>query len=408
MKKSFVTTVLATTITISPFVCGSTNQVLAEEKGTNKTDNFPVSSVEQSKIQIPDQQFKNEILNQLTRLLGRQATNNDLVQSNLDLVQTLWLKGDIKSLEGLQYLRNMKELSLKYMDSVDSLSYLKHLNKLTHFGMVHTVVHDKKSLSVLNHLVYLKNIFIDHAGDVNELGDLDHLPNLESIHISSSFLDKNPSLTDSIHLKELSLRDTEIQHYSHYSQFTQLEEVNLDGNQLIEVPDFSANPNLTALRLQDNQIKDISNLKYLSNLKSMVINLDRNLITENDPIFNDFNFLSSYRYNFIPDHDAQFKISVLEDIVLSKGESILIPLKWMIHEKGKSIEITDDLIPKVFNKAQLHFIDSHNMNLSLNNNNITVHKDNDCIEIKAQQVGTTKIEVSYGKVKYMFHVHVNK
>ena len=46
------------------------------------------------------------------------------MQSNLDLIQILaWLKGDIKSLEGLQYLRNMKELSLKYMDSVDSLSY---------------------------------------------------------------------------------------------------------------------------------------------------------------------------------------------------------------------------------------------------------------------------------------------
>ena len=140
----------------------------------------------------------------------------------------------------------------------------------------------------------------------------------------------------------------------------------------------------------------------------MVINLDQNLITENDPIFNDFNFLSSYRYNFIPNRDAQFKLSLLEDIMLPEGESIVIPLKWMIHEKGKSIEITDDLIPKVFNKAQLHFIDSYNMNLSLNNNNITVHKDNYCIEIKAQQVGTTKIEVSYGNVKYMFHVRVNK
>ncbi|OUA91624.1 leucine-rich repeat domain-containing protein [Bacillus thuringiensis] len=408
MKKSFVTTVLATTITISPFVCSSTNQVLAEEKGTNKTENFPVSSVEQSKIQIPDQQLKNEILNQLTELLGRKATSNDLVQVNLDLIQSLWLKGDIKSLEGLQYVRNMKELTLKYMDSVDSLSYLKPLNKLTHFGMVHTVVHDKKSLSILNHLLDLKSIFIDHAGDVNELGDLNHLPSLESIHISSSFLDKNPSLTDSIHLKELSLRDTEIQHYSHYSQFTQLEEVNLDGNQLIEVPDFSSNPNLKALRLQDNQISDISNLKYLSNIRSMVINLDQNLITENDPIFNEFNFLSSYRYNFIPDRDAQFKLSLLEDIVLSKGENIRFPLKWMIHEKGQSIEITDDLIPKVFNKAQLHFIDSRNMNLSVNSNTITVHTDNDCIEIKAQQVGTTKIEVSYGNVKYMFHVRVNK
>ncbi|QWH64160.1 leucine-rich repeat domain-containing protein (plasmid) [Bacillus mycoides] len=408
MKKSFVTTLVAATITISPFVCSTTNQVVAEEKMKNKTENYPVSSVEKSKIQMPDQQLKNEILNQLTGLLGRQATNNDLVQSNLDLIQTLWLKGDIKSLEGLQYLRNMKELSLKYMDSVDSLSYLKHLNKLTHFGMVHTVVHDKKSLSVLNHLVDLKSIFIDHAGDVNELGDLDYLPNLESIHISSSLLDKNPGLTNSLHLKDLSLRDTDIQHYSHYSQFTQLEEVNLDGNQLIEVPDFSANPNLTALRLQDNQIKNISNLKYLSNIRSMVINLDQNLITENDPIFNDFNFLSSYRYNFIPNRDAQFKLSLLEDIMLPEGESIVIPLKWMIHEKGKSIEITDDLIPKVFNKAQLHFIDSYNMNLSLNNNNITVHKDNYCIEIKAQQVGTTKIEVSYGNVKYMFHVRVNK
>ncbi|EOP79323.1 hypothetical protein IGM_06302 [Bacillus cereus HuB4-4] len=408
MKKSFVTTVVVATITISPFACSTTNQILAEEKMKNNNENFPISSVEKSKIQIPDQQLKNEILNQLTRLLGRQATNNDLVQSNLDLIQTLWLKGDIKSLEGLQYLRNMKELSLKYMDSVDSLSYLKHLNKLTHFGMVHTVVHDKKSLSVLNHLVYLKNIFIDHAGDVNELGDLDHLPNLESIHISSSFLDNNPGLTNSLQLKDLSLRDTEIQHYSHYSQFTQLEEVNLDGNHLIEVPDFSANPNLTTLRLQDNQIKDISNLKYLSNIKSMVINLDQNLITENDPIFNDFNFLSSYRYNFIPNRDAQFKLSLLEDIMLSEGESILIPLKWMIHEKEQSIEITDDLIPKVFNKAQLHFIDSHNMNLSLNNNNITVHKGNDCIEIKAEQVGTTKIKVSYGNATYMLHVRVNK
>ncbi|QWH75383.1 hypothetical protein EXW59_00290 (plasmid) [Bacillus mycoides] len=408
MKKSFVTTLVAATITISPFACSTTNQVVAEEKMKNKTENYPVSSVEKSKIQIPDQQLKNEILNQLTGLLGRQATNNDLVQSNLDLIQTLWLKGDIKSLEGLQYLRNMKELSLKYMDSVDSLSYLKHLNKLTHFGMVHTVVHDKKSLSILNHLVDLKSIFIDHAGDVNELGNLDHLPNLESIHISSSFIDKNPGLTASIHLKELSLRDTDIQHYSHYSQFTQLEEVNLDGNQLKEVPDFSSNLNLTALRLQDNHIEDISNLKHLSNIRSMVINLDQNLITENNPIFNDFNFLSSYRYNFIPNRDAQFKLSLSEDIMLPEGESILIPLKWMIHERGESIEITKDLIPKVFNKAQLHFIDSHNMNMSLNNNNITVHKDNYFIEIKAQQVGITKIEVSYGNVKYMFNIHVNK
>ncbi|QWH75991.1 hypothetical protein EXW59_04120 (plasmid) [Bacillus mycoides] len=408
MKKSFVTTVVAATITISPFACSTTNQVVAEEKMKNKTENYPVSSVEESKIQIPDQQFKNEILNQLTGLLGRQATNNDLVQANLDLIQTLWLKGDIKSLEGLQHVRNIKELTLKYMDKVDSLSYLKYLNKLTHFGMVHTVVHDKKSLSVLNHLVDLKSIFIDHAGDVNELGNLDHLPNLESIHISSSFIDKNPSLTASIHLKELSLRDTDIQHYSHYSQFTQLEEVNLDGNQLKEVPDFSSNLNLTALRLQDNHIEDISNLKHLSNIRSMVINLDQNLITENNPIFNDFNFLSSYRYNFLSNRDSQFKLSLSEDIMLSKGESILIPLKWMIHERGESIEITEDLIPKVFNQAQLHFIDSHNMNMSVNNNYITVHKYNNCIEIKAQQVGTTKVEVSYGKVKYMFHVHVNK
>ncbi|QWH75417.1 hypothetical protein EXW59_00515 (plasmid) [Bacillus mycoides] len=70
MKKSVVTIVVAATITVSPFVWSSTNQVLAEEKGTNKTVTSPLSSVEKSKIQIPDQQFKNEISNQLTELLG--------------------------------------------------------------------------------------------------------------------------------------------------------------------------------------------------------------------------------------------------------------------------------------------------------------------------------------------------
>lgn len=210
---------------------------------------------------FPDESLAGVIAHELDKKIGDSVTTEELHSITLlELDLDCEDYHGIKSIEGVQYLVNLRELVLA-CEEIPSLLPLADLPNLEFLGMMGCIFNRGLDLSPLARLTSLRRLILDR----NELRNED-----------ISFL------KDLVNLKMLSLRDNQLSDLSPLAELTSLEYLVLHrGN----ISDISPLKNLTELReldLGDNNISDISSLRGLTNL--MILHLDDNRAGDLSPL----------------------------------------------------------------------------------------------------------------------------
>ena len=167
---------------------------------------------------------------------------------------------DLSPLAGLIKLRN---ISLRFNQSLSDISPLKGLTNLTYLSFTEGQVSD---LSPLAGLINLK--YIDAWGNpVSDLSSLAGLTKLESLTITKGHISDLTPLAGLTGLKALNLSRNGISDISVLARLTELNRIDLSHNEISDLSPFAGLANLKWLRLFGNEISDVSPLAGLTNLK---------------------------------------------------------------------------------------------------------------------------------------------
>ncbi|EAH3791641.1 LPXTG cell wall anchor domain-containing protein [Listeria monocytogenes] len=170
------------------------------------------------------------------------------------------LKG-IQSIEGLQYINNLNNLSL-VGNQIINISSLSGLTNLEFLNLSSNQISDISELSELSKLRYL-TIYSNQISDVSSLA---HLTNLEFVNLYNNQISDISNLSNLTNLTYLSLSRNQISDLSSLSSLTKLMSLNLRQNQISDSSALAGLVNLNYLDLANNQISDISKLASLSKL----------------------------------------------------------------------------------------------------------------------------------------------
>ena len=203
--------------------------------------------------------FPDEVL--AAEVARRLRTSTNVVVTQTDLDQIRWLvseptsvPGNVTSLEGLQYLRELAQLEL-WRTQVSDLSPLSGLVNLGILSLNQSQIND---LSPLSGLVNLSRLYLNN----NQISDLAPLSGL-------------------VNLGELWLHSNQISDLAPLTSLTNLTRLTLSNNQISDLSPLSG-LNLWTLRLDHNQISDVGPLSELSYLGWLF--LSHNQITDFSPI----------------------------------------------------------------------------------------------------------------------------
>lgn len=193
--------------------------------------------------------------------------------------------GAYDSLEGLQYLTNIRQMEFAVGDggvTTDDFTVLQHLPRLTSLNIT-TDALSPASLAVIAQLPNLKELQL--AANISDLTPFNQ-PNvqIETLDISGNPVTSLEPLRAFTHLKTLKCNSTGI------TNFTGIEALPLEELEAImcsSLSDLSALTNSHTLKVLNASLCDISDLTPLANLTSLVeLGLFKNTITSIEPLKN--------------------------------------------------------------------------------------------------------------------------
>jgi internalin A len=206
-----------------------------------------------------------EQLDRIVKITQIDCSNNiDILDlkplGRLDLLEEIRCsKSGIKSLEGLESLKNLRVLDCSDNDNINSLIPLEGITSLEKLFCGNTMV---KDLKPLRQIVNLKVLDV-HFATVSELLFIGALVNLEKLDIS-----QNQSLFNLkgaeklINLTELKCNDTKVNDLQPLSVLTKLELLDCSNTPVLTLKPLQVLKNLKDLNCSDTNIKGAS-LDYL-------------------------------------------------------------------------------------------------------------------------------------------------
>ncbi|EMZ8519124.1 leucine-rich repeat domain-containing protein [Listeria monocytogenes] len=231
-----------------------------EVKAANITQPTPINQV------FPDA----NLAEVMKGTLQKPNVSTLVTQDELNAVEKVEKGRNIASIEGVQYLNNLRVLRLTGMDnSISDLRPLSGLTNLTILAMGNNQVNDLTPLSGLTNLKELSM----NQNQINDINALSGLTSLVSMDLSENQITDISALSNLTNLQVLHMLLNEISDISPLSSLKNLTSLDLTGNQISDISSVSSLTNLVRLHLQGNQIKDVSSLSSLTDLELLdVIN----------------------------------------------------------------------------------------------------------------------------------------
>ncbi|MCD2246459.1 leucine-rich repeat domain-containing protein [Listeria monocytogenes] len=231
-----------------------------EVKAANITQPTPINQV------FPDA----NLAEVMKGTLQKPNVSTPVTQDELNAVEKVEKGRNIASIEGVQYLNNLRVLRLTGMDnSISDLRPLSGLTNLTILAMGNNQVNDLTPLSGLTNLKELSM----NQNQINDINALSGLTSLVSMDLSENQITDISALSNLTNLQVLHMLLNEISDISPLSSLKNLTSLDLTGNQISDISSVSSLTNLVRLHLQGNQIKDVSSLSSLTDLELLdVIN----------------------------------------------------------------------------------------------------------------------------------------
>lgn len=193
-----------------------------------------------------------------------------LSKERLDL-----FSNDIKSLDGLQYAKNLKHLYIQgpRIRNYDALSDLKNLEELTITGSY------LPSTKVLSSLTNLKKLWIGNS-QLSDLTGIENLKNLESLNLYNNNISDISNLTSLENLTYLELGLNNISDISSLANLKNLKRLYLASNNIESISPIKNLVDLTTLVLIENNIQDASPIEPLSHLQFLALSDNPSLNTQ--------------------------------------------------------------------------------------------------------------------------------
>lgn len=176
---------------------------------------------------------------------------------DLTNLETLSLYGNgIQSLEGIESLKNLKTLNLQYnMITEEHLNHLSALTKLEALNLANNQIKD--SIEPLSSVSGLKYLDLSYNSKFDDFAPLNQLESLETLIVKGSSIEEMNAISNLSALKHLDLSDNRIESLD-LSGLTGLQFLNLSNNRIENLPKLPDGTKLQVLLLSNNRIEDIS------------------------------------------------------------------------------------------------------------------------------------------------------
>ncbi len=254
--KKFIIATLMVAISIGltkSFFNVPTYVVIAEDEGIKiNIDKDKLLEVNEKKYIT---EFHDEsLIRKIEEVIGKDRvniTNDDLFDiKSLDINNL-----GIKSLEGIQYLTNLRMVNLAYND-----------------------IEDITPVSDLKKLVY----FYGENNRIKDIASLTYCERLESINVSNNDMKDISDLSALKKLKGLSMKNNNIENIDFIKSNYSLEMVNLSNNNIKDLSPIQNLKDLKWLFLSNNDIEDVEVLQSFKRFE--VLDINGNNIKNFDPL----------------------------------------------------------------------------------------------------------------------------
>ncbi|EDN8189261.1 LPXTG cell wall anchor domain-containing protein [Listeria monocytogenes] len=244
-------------------------------------------SVEAAVIEKPtpiNEVFPDENLaNIMKKKLAKTSVTSDVSQTELDSVVKLTAESkNIASLEGVQYLNNLKTLWISD-NKITDINQLSGLTKLNDLDLSTNQVSDINAVSNLSNLDFLYL----NDNNVTNLNPVANLSKMSELEMSNNKLTDISAVADLTNLNELILSGNTISEINAIQGLTNLDYLELDNNVISDIGPAASLTELTGLSANDNNISDISTLSALQKLIHLF--LARNQISDISAVANESN-----------------------------------------------------------------------------------------------------------------------
>lgn len=216
------------------------------------------------------------LLNELNLLLNKKEDNTDILRSELESLEVLKIDNSkLKSLKGLEYAINLKELTIRNSSLInfDTISNFKYLTKLD------LMDNNIESIDFLNNLEDLEYLNLQ-GNDIKSINSINgRLTLLKELNISYNSL-YSIELNSLNNLAKLDASNNHISTVVGMEDITSLEELNLNNNNIGDISLLVNLENLTKLSVE-NQVVYLPVLKYSQrtfNIENTVMNIDDSLV----------------------------------------------------------------------------------------------------------------------------------
>lgn len=276
-SKALLAAILVVTMALSQVsaVLAVDSEVEGEVIPGSKVQQEESSFIKAEVVHIPDENLKKVLKEMLGVNEDVEITVSKLesLTGNLDISYI-----DVESLEGLQYCKNLTSIAANY-NRIGDISPLSGLSNLTELSLEHNNISDISILRELN-LTYLSlgGNPIENLEVVSELTQLNHLC-LDNLNLNNDDL----KMILSLDLWILSLNNNNITDFSILNSLPGLGYLELKGNKITKLPEFTNLKELYRINLNNNSISDISELSSLEKADYIGVENQRIVLDKVEP-----------------------------------------------------------------------------------------------------------------------------
>ncbi|MGL6187033.1 MAG: immunoglobulin-like domain-containing protein [Clostridium chrysemydis] len=286
LKKKLIhllmTGVLLTTVIVEPIESFSLNNNNVSTAKINRNIGY-VKTTE-------DNVIKDDNLREAINNYFNNDPNKPITKSELESMEILSIGAyNVKSLDGLQYCKNLKELDIT-LNQIEDISPIKNLINLKKLQITANNIKDINDLSNLSSLESL-DISSDKISDIspikrllkikdldisnNQISDISDLINLDcmkSLNISYNNISDIDSIKNLIKIMKLDISNNQISDISVLSNLDSLEYLDASYNKISDINSIKGAKDLKELRFSDNLVSDISGVGGKKELKYLDFN----------------------------------------------------------------------------------------------------------------------------------------
>jgi|GEM_PF-1908724 len=178
---------------------------------------------------------------------------------------------EMKSLEPLRYLINLKELNITYgkFTSIDALQYLKKLERLLLEGDQYLCKIKIESVEPLKNLTALKYLRITDQ-NISDISSLKNLINIEYLSLIRNPISSIESLCNMSKLKDLGILFCDVDNLDAIKNCLELEDINLNKTKITNIEPLRNMKKLKKLYILNTQVSDLDPLRECVALESLI------------------------------------------------------------------------------------------------------------------------------------------